>query len=172
MRAAPAATLTLLAMLATSACESTGIATGGASTSSATVAASRPCAVAWVTDGDTLRCQDGTRVRILGLDAPELGRNGKPADCWANESRRALSKLVTGRTVTLTGDPDQPQTDVYGRRLAYVDARGDVSLRMIRAGAARARTSRPPLGKATELASTQAAARGQHRGLWSGCQNN
>ena len=30
------------------------------------------CAVASITDGDTLRCADGTRVRIAGIDAPEI----------------------------------------------------------------------------------------------------
>lgn len=129
------------------------------------------CKVAWVTDGDTFRCRSGVKVRILGLDAPELAHDGRRADCWGQESRRALTKVLKGRTVTLRVDPGQDETDTYGRLLAYVDAgTGDVSTQMITAGDARARTSRPPLVRAEDLADAERSARGRQAGLWSTCQ--
>lgn len=79
-----------------------------------------------VVDGDTLRCSEIGRVRLLGIDAPELpghcrkGRTCAPGDPVA--SKKALEKLVA-RGVTIS-----PVTrDRYGRTVAQVYA-GDKNL--------------------------------------------
>ena len=82
------------------------------------------CDVQEVVDGDTLVCSTGQRVRLLGVDAPELARNGRPQQCHAKSARRALTSLVGGRTVTLHADDGQPARDVYGRTLAYARLSG------------------------------------------------
>lgn len=73
-----------------------------------------------VTDGDTLRCDQIGRVRLLGIDAPELpghcrkGRVCVPGDGPA--SKRSLERMVRG-PVTI-----QPVTrDRYGRVVAQPD---------------------------------------------------
>lgn len=62
------------------------------------------CAVVSVHDGDSLRCADGTRIRLYAIDAPELagchGKRGRvcvPGDGQA--SRRSLARLASGRTL-------------------------------------------------------------------------
>jgi endonuclease YncB( thermonuclease family) len=61
------------------------------------------CLVASATDGDTLRCSDDTRVRIAGIDAPEMpghcarNRQCTPGDPFA--SRRSLIELTQGKTL-------------------------------------------------------------------------
>lgn len=77
-------------------------------------------------DGDTLRCSEIGRVRLLGIDAPEIpghcrkGRTCAPGDPIA--SKKALEKLVV-RGVTIS-----PVTrDRYGRTVAQVYA-GDKNL--------------------------------------------
>lgn len=66
------------------------------------------CAVAYVNDGDTLRCEDGTRVRLSGIDAPELpghcrrGRHCAPGDPYA--AKRQLEQLVSGQTIRCVAD--------------------------------------------------------------------
>lgn len=73
----------------------------------------RPCVVAFVVDGDTFNCRDGTTVRLLGADAPEGGRFG-------NASRRALLTLApVDSTVRLEVEGEK---DSQGRTLAYVFA--------------------------------------------------
>jgi endonuclease YncB( thermonuclease family) len=70
-------------------------------------------------DGDTLdvRAADGDeRVRLLGVDAPELAHHGLPAGCGASEAHEALRGLE-GRIVTLGFD--RVCADAYGRTLAY-----------------------------------------------------
>ena len=61
------------------------------------------CTVAHVTDGDTFRCTDGTRVRLSAIDTPEMpgscrpGRTCAPGNPYA--ARAELVRLAGGRTV-------------------------------------------------------------------------
>lgn len=77
--------------------------------------------MACVLDGDTLdldACGAGERVRLLGVQAPELrGADGQP-ECWADEARDALARAVSGRSVRLSFDADC--ADPWDRTLAYV----------------------------------------------------
>lgn len=61
------------------------------------------CLVASITDGDTLRCSNGVRVRLAGMDAPEIhgcprNRQCTPGDGQA--SKRALAQIALGKTLT------------------------------------------------------------------------
>lgn len=77
-----------------------------------------------VVDGDTLHC-DGGRVRLLGIDAPELpghcqqGRDCAPGDPF--ESTDSLKQgLGDGSSVRI----ERVGTDRYGRTLAMVLGQG------------------------------------------------
>ena len=74
-------------------------------------------------DGDTLRC-GSERVRLIGIDAPELPGHCAPwRRCVAGDPRRskaALARLVADRPVTLT----RLGRDRYGRTLALANAGG------------------------------------------------
>lgn len=75
-----------------------------------------------VVDGDTLRC-GSERVRLTGIDAPELhgcprGRNCAPGDGKA--SKASLARIIGGRAVTLA----RMGKDRYGRTLAVAWAGG------------------------------------------------
>lgn len=109
-----------------------------------------------VVDGATLRAEtpagrDLGRVRLLGIDAPETAHDGDPAECYANEATELLAGLIPpGTSVTLAADPQQPDRDVYGRLLRYVDHRGeDLSEALLDAGAARLYDSDPQLRRAS-----------------------
>ena len=74
--------------------------------------------VRWVADGDTVRLEDGRRVRLLGIDAPETGgRDGRP-QYFAREAHARLQELVLSTRVRLELE-DQGQ-DRYGRVLAWL----------------------------------------------------
>ncbi len=66
--------------------------------------------VAEVHDGDTFTLKNGERVRLLGVDAPELG------NCGASESASLLTSLVLGKTIKITDE----KRDNYGRRMGLV----------------------------------------------------
>jgi len=68
-------------------------------------------------DGDTLDDPTLGRVRLEGIDAPEVGEPG------ADQATRLLDALVRGRRVDLAFSPLWPR-DVYGRRRAVVYTMG------------------------------------------------
>lgn len=94
--------------------------------------------VDYVVDGDTIRATvDGNseRIRLLGIDTPELGRDGRPDERCAVEAKQFLADWITDSTVTISTDPHSPERDRYDRILAYVDSEGtDVSQTMLEEG--------------------------------------
>ena len=98
--------------------------------------AQRPfaCLVQHVTDGDTFRCANGTRVRLSSIDTPEMpgscqkGRACAPGDPYA--AKAALERLAGGRTVTC-----EPVGMSYNRVAAWCSVGGvDLSCEMVRNG--------------------------------------
>lgn len=60
------------------------------------------CLAVSVHDGDTLRCQDGTRIRIAGIEANEIRGGCHLPVCPAMpapEARAWLERLTMGRTL-------------------------------------------------------------------------
>lgn len=78
--------------------------------------------VSRVIDGDTIVLEDGRHVRYVGIDAPEMSRDGDPADCWAEESRQKNAQLVEGMYVTM--EKASQDLDEYGRLVRYVYVEG------------------------------------------------
>lgn len=76
-----------------------------------------------VYDGDTIAVSvDGQRerVRIIGIDAPEMARDGAAAECYAQPAASHLQSLVQGKRVHLLADPTQDDRDRYDRLLRHV----------------------------------------------------
>jgi micrococcal nuclease len=91
------------------------------------------CAAPTITDGDTVRCADGTRVRLAAVDAPEIticrkGRTCAPGD--GQPAKRALAQLVGGRNLSCRASGKS-----YNRVVAWCSAGGqDLSCAMWRGG--------------------------------------
>lgn len=81
-----------------------------------------------VVDGDTLHCDSG-RVRLLGIDAPELpGHCAQGRDCAPGDPYESSRSLEAGMGDGSSLKIDNVGTDRYGRTLAMVrGARGDLS---------------------------------------------
>jgi micrococcal nuclease len=92
-------------------------------------AAPKEVDIGCVLDGDTFDfggCGEGNgeRVRMLGVDAPEIAHNdSEVADCYGDESHAELARILMGRRVLLTFDEEC--LDIYDRTLAYVWLVGD-----------------------------------------------
>jgi micrococcal nuclease len=71
-----------------------------------------------VDDGDTVVLADGTRVRYVGINAPEIAHDDRPAERFGPDARDFNTKLVYLRKVRL--ELDRERHDQYGRLLAYV----------------------------------------------------
>lgn len=126
-----------------------------------------------VVDGDTIdiATEDGTaRVRLIGIDTPEIGRDGDMGECYANEARDYLNGLLYGHTVELVGDATQADVDTYGRLLRYVLIDGQsAALRAIDAGAGYEYTYDTAYVDQQAHRDAQDAAAAAGLGLWTDC---
>lgn len=110
-------------------------------------------AKAFVIDGDTIAFDRGrTRVRLFGIDAPEMSQFGGKA------ARGHLIRMIGGRRVTVRPNA----VDRYGRIVARVHFDGDdVCEAMVRDGYAVAMPA-----YCEDYLDVERAARHDRRGLW------
>jgi micrococcal nuclease len=123
-----------------------------------------------VADGDTITVRSpagDTQVRLLGVDAPEVYRDGQSyPDHWADRAAAYMRARAEGRYVTLQLDPPQTR-DRYDRLLAYVYLSDTDCLNMdlVRDGQAYAdRRFKHAFKPQYEMAENEARKKG--RGLW------
>lgn len=81
-----------------------------------------------VVDGDTLRLVDGRSVRLIGINAPEIGRKGRTSEPYAEAARRRLQALVNGNDGRVGLVPGVEAKDKYGRALAHIYGRNGDNL--------------------------------------------
>ncbi len=119
------------------------------------------CEVARIVDGDTIHCADGRKVRLIGIDSPEL-RQGSAG----REAREALRRLLpSGKAVRLEGDIGS--RDRWGRDLAYAWTGSNlVNEAMVRGGWAVLYTVPPNVKYVRRLERAQNEARAAGAGLW------
>jgi micrococcal nuclease len=118
-----------------------------------------------VIDGDTFVLVGGERVRLIGVDTPELGRRDQTVQYFAEEARDFVKEMIEGKEVTLR--TDWRGKDRYGRTLAYVYL-GDslfVNLEIIRQGYGFVYTSYP-FDYLDDFRKAQRVAMQESRGLW------
>ena len=131
-----------------------------------------------VVDGDTIkiRTDDGANetVRLVGIDTPESKRPQTPVECGAKRAAAALTKLLTGKRVTLRRDPTQDAIDRYGRTLAYVDLGGrDAGETMVRTGWAMPYVyGGVPFERVRTYRAAESAARSAHAGVHGACASD
>jgi micrococcal nuclease len=129
-----------------------------------------------VVDGDTFWSSrdDGggsVKVRMIGIDTPEISHNGDPADCWANEAWAHSREGLVGKLVWLTFDGEC--LDYYDRSLAYVfrdnTESGFWNRNLARQGFATVYTFNNNDTYAGDIEDDARAAREEGLGLWSNC---
>ena len=75
-------------------------------------------------DGDTARFildKKEIKVRLIGIDAPEIAKQDTPAEEYGNEaSNYTCRKLKSAKKIELLYEDNSEKTDKYDRVLAYV----------------------------------------------------
>ena len=119
------------------------------------------CRVGRVSDGDTFYCRDGRKVRLIGVDTPELAQGAA-----GTGAREALQRLLPPGAVARL-ELDAAPRDRYGRTLAHVWI-GDrlVNEAMVRGGWAVLYTVPPNVRYVRRLERAQQEARARRAGLW------
>jgi len=83
--------------------------------------------VSKVIDGDTIEINTGERVRLIGINAPEIGQP------YYEESANRLKQLIEGKTVIL--EEDLENKDQYGRLLRYIFLGNvNINIKLVREG--------------------------------------
>jgi micrococcal nuclease len=116
-----------------------------------------------VFDGDTISIKGGERVRLLGIDTPEIG------ELFSAEAKRFTRDLVQYQTVRL--EFDVRERDTYSRLLAFVYVETDdgwvmVNAELVRAGLAKLLFI-PPNGRYEDyFEQVLHEAMVRHQGMW------
>lgn len=124
-----------------------------------------------VTDGDTVVLEDGTRVRMIGTQAPKLplGREGFVAWPLAEEAQAALSELALNKKVQVRFGGEQ--VDRYERALGHVFVQGEREVWaqqwMVANGLARVYSFPDNRKCLDELMKAEQQARAATLGIWS-----
>ncbi|OGE31145.1 hypothetical protein A3C59_04025 [Candidatus Daviesbacteria bacterium RIFCSPHIGHO2_02_FULL_36_13] len=126
-----------------------------------------------VVDGDTINLEDGTTVRLLGIDTPETKDPRRPVGCFGKEASLEVKNLLEGKKVIL--EKDISETDKYERLLRYVylpigdDQKLFVNDYLVRKGFATVLTYPPDVKYNEQLRQAETQAREEKRGLWERC---
>jgi micrococcal nuclease len=118
-------------------------------------------------DGDTIEVAGGTKIRLIGMDTPEVYGG---VECYGREASAHIAKLIpVGSKVRLEYDVER--TDRYGRTLAYVWRHDGVHVneKMVVDGFAKIATYPPNVKYEDRFLTAQRAARDADRGLWGSC---
>ncbi|NIP72111.1 MAG: hypothetical protein GWO16_03350 [Gammaproteobacteria bacterium] len=144
-------------------------------------AAADPCAAAladaqahirFVYDGDTvlgeLTGSQQTRIRLIGIDTPELGRDGASSEPLAREARAALRRMLARSERRVDLRFGRRRRDRYGRALAHVYLADGASVQtaLLERGLAVLLVRPPNIGHLACYRRAEARARGARRGLW------
>ena len=119
-------------------------------------------------DGDTLLIEGGYRLRLIGIDTPEINHHDKTAEPFGNEAYRVTKSLTVGGAVVL--ELDRERWDAYRRTLAYVFLPDNSMLneRLVSLGLSPAIVSFPFRNdRKRQLVLAEFEARRQQRSMWS-----
>jgi len=133
-----------------------------------------------VVDGDTLKIETGEKVRLIGIDSPEMHQSLKldrdaersstdksSIQKLGTEAYKFTKKLVEGKRVSL--EFDVQKYDKYDRILAYVYLKDDgtfVNAEIVKQGYASLLTIPPNIKYADTFRKLYQEARENKRGLW------
>jgi len=122
-----------------------------------------------VIDGDTLTLNGGEVIRLIGIDTPELGRDGNPDRPYAREARTALVRLVAETQGEMLLQRGADAKDRYHRTLAHLFTLGGESLtaELLRQGLGYQAIMAPNLAHLDCYRAAEQEAREAGRALWS-----
>ncbi len=132
-----------------------------------------------VVDGDTIQLERGERLRLIGIDTPEMHDSSKlyrdsrktnqDVETIKNLGRKSFAftkRLIEGKSVRLEFDVEKH--DKYGRLLAYVYLKDGtfVNAEIVKFGFASLMTIPPNVKYADLFKALFKEARENNRGLW------
>jgi len=119
-----------------------------------------------VYDGDTVVLEDGRKIRLLGINTPEVQHRDKLADAGGDEAKRWLTGKLKNAKVRL--EVGVEKTDKYGRTLAHLftEKKEHINLQLVEVGLAGVSIYSNELLYVNELVEAQNRAEQARLGIW------
>ncbi|CAG7855892.1 hypothetical protein MCAMS1_00191 [biofilm metagenome] len=119
-----------------------------------------------VFDGDTVRLEDGRKIRLLGVNAPEVQHKGRMTEAGGESAKRWLTEKLQNKKIRLVKDVEE--TDKYNRILAHVftENKDHINLQLIELGLATVNIYPPNLLYADQLSAAGTRAEQAKKGIW------
>lgn len=136
-----------------------------------------PCAAAHIServrvihvyDGDTVKLEDGRRLRFIGINTPETGHHEQTPQPYASESKARLRELLDTHNRTLLLQDDRQLHDHYKRLLAhaFLEDGENIAVRLLQEGLATTLVVPPNTWGQRCYQQHEDSARSAGRGLW------
>ena len=125
--------------------------------------------VKFVYDGDTIRLKTGERVRLIGINTPELGHNDQKPQPYSWEAKKQLIQLLRQHDNRVKLRYDVQKKDKYNRLLAHLYLNDGVSVSewLLEKGLATTLTVPPNTWQYSCYMAAEKRARVAKRGIWS-----
>lgn len=124
-----------------------------------------------VVDGDTIIIDIDhkiERVRLIGIDTPEIKDQRKKVECFGYEASLKTKDLLGGKMVRLESDETQSNRDKYGRLLRYVyDDKIFINEELVKTGYAYEYTYDVPYKHQMQFKEAEKQTKLARLGLWS-----
>ena len=119
-----------------------------------------------VYDGDTVQLENGRKIRLLGINTPEVQHGYKPLEAGGEEAKAWLINKLQHTKVRL--ELGVENTDKYGRTLAHLfsENKEHINLSLVKEGLATISIYPPNLQYVDELVAAERQAQKNKRGIW------
>jgi micrococcal nuclease len=119
-----------------------------------------------VFDGDTVKLADGRRVRLLGINTPEVKHKNQDTEAGGETAKRWLTEKLKIHKVRLV--TDEEPVDKYQRTLAHLitDTKEHINVQLVEQGLAAVNIYPPNLLFSQELVEAGKHAEQAKRGIW------
>ena len=120
-------------------------------------------------DGDTIKLKTGEKLRLIGIDTPELGYDKQKPQPYSWEAKKQLTKLLHQHNNQVKLRYDVQKKDKYHRLLAhlYLDNGISISEWLLEKGLATALTVPPNTWNLYCYKAAEKRAQAARRGIWS-----
>lgn len=119
-----------------------------------------------VSDGDTIVLENNTKVRLLGINTPEIAKGRTPAEAGGDRAKNWLIKRLKNKRVRL--EYDAVKKDKYDRTLAYVftENNNNINLELVEQGLASLSIYPPSLKYINKFIRAEDQALQNKLGIW------
>lgn len=112
-----------------------------------------------IIDGDTIEVNNGTKIRLICIDTPEMGEE------YYYESKNYLTNLILNKEIQL--EKDISDVDKYGRLLRYVYLENDfINELIVLGGYGKYYPYNPDIALCSKIENAEQIARNKNLGIW------